>query len=929
MTRAEPAGWDTGVPQRYLLDRGWRFHPGELDSPLPNTHTAAYMNHKSGYARGAAGRGFDDSDWRTVDLPHDWSIQHPRDPSHHVDASFLPRGIGWYRRHFRLDPADADRRVAIEFDGVATHCTVWVNGHLLHRNFGGYTPFVVDFTDVARFGDQHNTVAVRVDATYVEGWWYEGAGIYRHVWLIRSAPVHFRDDGVAVRPLRTAPGRWEVQIHAEVGSIADARFTGMIEATIDDAAGRQIGAATAAVECGARSSAVVVATIGVDRPGLWSPETPVLYRARCRLVAPGGEPVDVFEASVGFRTLRFDPDSGFFLNDVRTPLLGTCNHQDHAGVGVALPDSLHTFRIRRLRDMGCNAYRCSHHPPARELLEACDRLGMMVMDESRTFDSSPIALQQLEAMVRRDRNHPSVILWSLCNEESIQTSPQSFRIARTMASRVRELDPTRPVTAAVSGGLLNDGCIGDALDVMGINYQLHLHDQYHAKFPQRPVFAAETNSVISTRGQIADDADRCAFADDDTRLLAWSASARTTWRHVKERPWLAGLFIWTGFDYRGEPSPLHWPCVNSHFGLLDLCGFEKNGFWRHKAYFTTEPMIHLSTHWTWPGREAEEIPVTAISNGEEAELFLNGRSLGRRAVDAVEFATWAVRYEPGTLRAVAYRGGAVAAEHVVETAGETAGLALTRMDDQIIRADGAYTVPVAVAAIDTAGRFVPTADRIVQFSITGPGRILGVGNGDPASHESDRATSRRLFNGLAQVLVQTTRAAGAIRLFAAAEGVPPASLELLAVPIEPSPEAPPAEVRWFIVDWRRSPVSTDRPDPTQSIEASDMNTWERVQLTPTSHATHDRGFAMLRAPLKLPRVIARKGGELVFDAVAGQVEVYLDARRVADADRSTPGSLRVPLPPDQPPAAITVLIRSTDAPAGVVGAVAVIGVSDR
>lgn len=916
------------MPQRFLLDRGWRFHAGDVESPLPNTHTAAYMNHKSGYARGAAGRSFDDSDWRTLDLPHDWSIEHPRDPSHHVDSSFLPRGIGWYRRHFRLDPAEAGRRVAIEFDGVSTHCTVWVNGHLMHRNFGGYTPFTVDFTDVARYGDQHNTVAVRVDATYVEGWWYEGAGIYRHAWLIRSAPIHFRDDGVAVRPARVGGDRWEVRVEAEVASVAYEPFAGTVEFAIEEPSGRQIAAATAAVECDGRCGAVASATMAVDRPGLWSADSPVLYRARCRLANRGGDEVDTFDAAFGFRTLRFDADAGFFLNDVRTPLLGTCNHQDHAGVGVALPDSLHAFRIRKLREMGCNAYRCSHHPPARELLDACDRLGMLVMDESRTFDSSPVALGQLEAMVRRDRNHPSVVLWSLCNEESIQTSPQSLRIARAMAERVRAMDPTRPITAAVSGGVLNDGCIGDALDVMGVNYQLHLHDPYHAKFPKKPVFAAETNSVISTRGEAADDAGRCVFADDDTRLLAWSASARATWRHVRERPWLAGLFIWTGFDYRGEPSPLHWPCVNSHFGLLDLCGFEKNGFWRHKAYFTAEPFVRLATHWTWPGREGQQIAVTAMSNCDEAELFLNDRSLGRRAVDPVEFATWPVAYEPGTLRAVAYREGAPAAEHSVATAGETAGLRLWVMDEGPAPADGEHVVPVAVMAIDTAGRFVPASGERMEFAISGPGRILGVGNGDPAGHEPDLATGRSLFNGLAQVLVQATREAGEITVTATAGRLPPAVLTLRSHVVTPRPEVPPAEVRWFIVDWRRSPLSTDRPDPAQAIAANDMNTWERVQLTPTSHATHDRGFAMVRAPLKLPKAIARKGGELAFDAVVGRVEVYLDAQRVAAIDRPTPGPLRVPLPPDQPPATITVLTESVTAPAGVVGAAAVAGLAE-
>jgi beta-galactosidase len=771
----------TSARQTLRLDPGWLFHHGDIDAPLPtDKHLAAYMANKAGYARGAAKPSFDDSSWQTVDLPHDWSVEGPFDQKNYLSNGFLPRGVAWYRRHFKLDESDRGKYLAIQFDGVATHCTVWVNGHLLHRNFCGYTPFTIDISDIARFGDDVNTVAVRVDATTLAGWWYEGAGIYRHVWLIKSDPLHIQK--IFVDPQKAHP-KWVVPIQTTIrnSSLSDSvcRIVQRLAGATDEQA----------VKIAARSSLVVHQSLTIQQPTLWSVDEPNLHELQTTL-RDDAHTCDHMVTTVGFRTMRFDPEAGFFLNDQPLKLKGTCNHQDHAGVGVAVPASLHEFRIRRLKEMGCNAYRSAHNPPAPDLLDACDRLGMLVIDENRNFGSSPEHLSQLRSMVLRDRNHPSVIMWSICNEEAIQGTPVAANITRSMQAEVKQLDPSRPVTAAVSGGILNDDGIANVIEVCGINYQLPLHDQYHAKHPRTPLYAAETHCVLSTRGVYTSSPERHVLAMNDLELPPWGTTARQTWRFVSARPFIAGIFLWTGFDYRGEPTPFGWPCVSSQFGMMDACGFPKDGFYLHKAFFdpTGAPFVHLSPHWNWQGKEDQPIEVVAYTNCDSVELFLNEESLGRLKVDSIEMARWQVRYRPGVCRAVAYRGNERVAEARVETTGKSVALGL-QTDAISIPADGEFALPISVFAVDDKSGRVPTANDTVSFEISGA-TIIGAGNGDPTSHEPDKAMSRSLFNGLAQVIIRTTTEPGPIRLTATAPGLLPATLELTSVAAVVRPVVP-------------------------------------------------------------------------------------------------------------------------------------------
>ncbi|MGD0783736.1 MAG: glycoside hydrolase family 2 TIM barrel-domain containing protein, partial [Candidatus Aminicenantales bacterium] len=479
------------------------------------------------------------------------------------------------------------------------------------------------------------------------------------------------------------------------------------------------------------------------------------------------------------------------LNGARLPIQGFCNHQDHAGVGAALPDRLQYFRVARLKEMGANAYRTSHNPPTAELLDACDELGMLVMDETRLFSSSEAALNQLRRMIRRDRNHPSIILWSIGNEEDIQADPVGRRIAETMVRAVKALDTTRPTTYASNSGAFEG--INQAVDVRGFNYHLGEIDAYHAAHPGQPLFGSEIASTLTTRGEYADDKTRGYMASYDKSKPRWGELAKEWMEFYAARPWLAGAFVWTGFDYRGEPTPYVWPCISSHFGILDTCGFPKDLFWYYKSWWTNEAVLHLLPHWNWKGREGQKIEVWAFSNMDEIRLTLNGKDLGTKKIPRLGRAEWSVPYEPGRLEAAGFKNGREVLREAVETTGPPARLTLAA-DRSAIAADGRDMSIVAVGAVDTQGRPVPIAADEVSFDISGPGRIIGVGNGDPSSHEPDVYLpgppakaggkpapphwTRRLFNGLAQVLVQAGRSAGTLTLRASAPGLAPAALNI-------------------------------------------------------------------------------------------------------------------------------------------------------
>lgn len=754
LSAAEPAR------ERLLMDPGWRFAVGspEVGSgvAIPAGMSVDLTNSfgafaKAGSVGGPAAGGFDDFGWRQVDLPHDWAVEMPfsekADNGHGsktVGPQFPAASVAWYRRGFTIPAEDAGRRIAIEFDGVFRDAEFYCNGHYLGRNFSGYAPTSFDLSPYLNYGGT-NAIAVKVNATSFEGWFYEGAGIYRHVWLVKTAPVHIPQWGTYVTS--SVEGDPQHPTAATVLARTTVRNDGDVPATVTvptrllDAEGKEVAAGTsAAVTLAPGEEQEVAVTLAVAQPNLWSLATPYRYQVESRVVVGAAES-DRYLTPIGIRTIRWDADQGFFLNGVRTFLKGTCNHQDHAGVGVALPDRVNEWRIEKLIEMGCNAYRASHNPPTPELLDACDRLGMLVMDETRTVGASPEALSQLERLMRRDRNHPSVVIWSLGNEEmAIQKSETGARIITPMQRLAKRLDPTRPTTIAMNG-YWGSG-FSAVVDVQGCNY-LKLgggFDAFHKRFPTQPMVGSEEASHTTTRGiYVQEDAKSYCHADETkAKFPGWASGAEAWIKHYAERPFVAGSFVWTGFDYRGEPTPYgKWPSISSHFGIMDLCGFPKDVYFYYQAQWTAKPVLHLLPHWNWPEQVGKPVEVRCDGNAEEVELFLNGVSQGRKPMPKLGHLEWTVTYQPGVLEAKGFTGGTQVSTTKVETTTAPAAVRL-EADRTALAADGEDVAMVTVAVTDAQGRIVPTAGNNVRFSLTGPGRILGVGNGDPTCHEPDQ-----------------------------------------------------------------------------------------------------------------------------------------------------------------------------------------------
>jgi beta-galactosidase len=760
--------------ERASFDAGWRFafgHPSDAKKDF--AHGTGYFSYaaKAGYGDGPADPKFDATAWRLLDLPHDWAVEAPFDGrgshSHGYKAigrNFPERSVGWYRKTFAVPATDLGRRISLEFDGVFRDSVVWVNGFYLGRQPSGYVDFRYDLTDYLNYGGE-NVITVRADVTMEEGWFYEGAGIYRHVWLTKTAPLHVAPHGTFVSSeIREAAADITARTTLTNDGATAAAFE--IEQTILAPDGRTVAHATLpALTLASGDTREFPALLAVAQPQLWSVETPALHRL-VTVVRSGGAIVDREETRFGIRTIRFDPDAGFFLNGRRVELKGTNNHQDHAGVGVAVPDALWEYKIRQLQAMGSNAWRCAHHPPAPELLDACDRLGMLVIDETRLMGSSPEQLGPVEAMIRRDRNHPSVILWSLGNEEwRIEGNILGARITTSMQAFAQRLDPTRRMTVAISGGW---GGTSTTVDVVGYNYISQSNpDEQHKKFPLQPGVGTEETTTQGTRGIYFDD--KPASHLGPQKKGDSGANCEVGWQYYAARPFLAGLFFWTGFDYRGESTPFGFPAVSSQYGLMDTCGFPKDSYYYLQAWWSDQPVLHLAPHWNWPGREGQVMDVACYSNHEAVELLLNGVSLGKKAMPRNGHLEWPVTYQPGALEARGYRGGQVVATTRVETTGAPARLTLTP-DRTVLKADGRDVAVFSVSVVDDKGRPVPTAGNFVRFTVTG-GRILGVGNGDPACHEPDQAEARSLFNGYAQVIVQAGAQPGPLVLTARSDGL--------------------------------------------------------------------------------------------------------------------------------------------------------------
>lgn len=884
----------------FVMDMDWRFRREDTvtEEQRAQEHKVAYNKVKTGNIPGPASkRAFDDSTWEQVNLPHDYIRETALSPDASRSQGYHVLYDGWYRKTFKVEPSLKGKHAMLVFEGISTSSVIYLNGSVMERSYSLYSEIAVDVTDRLYF-DRINTLAVFARGSDVEGWWYEGAGIYRHVKLYIKELLHIDHNGLWAKPVLcdAAENRWEVELETTLQNSGYEAASGAVLARLYD--GEQlVSEATVGCACDADTQTAVACKLNIETPVRWDVDNPKLYTLKVELLQ-NGEVIDCDSTRIGFRTFSIDADKGFFLNERPLKIKGTCNHQDHAGVGVAVPDSIQYYRVRRLKEMGCNAYRCAHNPHSREILDACDELGLIVMDENRTFETRPDAIKNLEMLIRRDRNHPSVIFYSLFNEEPLQNSSEGRAIYKRLKSRVLKLDDTRLLTGAINDMIHPNGA-GMEMDVLGRNYGASTVETIHGQYPAKPIIGAENNSAVTTRGCYRTDRDAHVLNNYDEEKVSWGATIRENWKIVRSQEFFSGIFAWTGFDYRGEPTPFLWPSHSSEFGILDTCGFPKDAYYFTQAVFMEKPMLHILPHWNWtPG---ETIRVMTVTNCDEVELFLNGISLGRRDSDPCEQNEWQVLFRPGTLAAVAYRGGEAVAFAEQKTAGAPVQIKLTP-DRSAIGNAGQDTVPVRVSVVDVNGIEVPTADHLIYFEVEGDGFVAGVGNGDPNSLEADHLPMRKLYCGLCQVLITAKVHAKQLKLIAKAEGLDSAEV-VFDVQASPIPDYIYFQPNLAVTGIQASVTDcAERPDPGHVYSGDDNNSLAPIVLenslfdnfAPNGFHT---GWREYRIPINLfDNWPEDKVPALEIASVACErAEFYIDGQLFFEAEPAYKSSMTVPL----------------------------------
>lgn len=777
------------------FDQGWKFALGDASSHQADFgHGTEYFNYLTKAAsihnEGPYALKFDDSAWQDVRLPHDWVTQLPYDPtaSHShgyrtVGYKWPQNSVGWYRKEFTVDASLEGQYVELQFDGIFRDAEVWVNGFYMGREHSGYVTQVYDISDYLNYGGR-NLVCVRADASLEEGWFYEGAGIYRNTWLRTTDALHVATHGTFAYTDLCGPNydRCTMTVETEVQNSSLGPKSVTVGQQLLDAEGQVVAECKGDLTLLAKQTLPLKQTMAVSHPQLWDTERPYLYTLRTQVRDAKGQVLDEYLTTTGIREVRFEAETGFWLNGRNVKLHGVNMHQDMAGVGSAIPDALQDYIVERLKSLGCNAYRASHNPMTPAMLDACDRAGLLVIDENRLSGVNREHLDLLGRMIRRDRNHPCVILWSDGNEEwGLENTIQGTRVAASMREYTHRLDPTRPVTMANAGGTE----LIKGLEVVGYNYIVQNDvEGRHRQHPEWKIVGTEETTACGTRGIYYDDRKNGHMASMNRTDSTYENIIERGWHFYHDTPWAAGIFYWTGFDYRGEPNPLGFPAVGSEFGILDYCGFEKDEAWYLRSWWTDETVLHIFPHWNLKGHEGEEVSIWAYSNCDEVELTVNGRSLGRKPMPRDGHLTWTATYQPGTVKAVGYRNGRRVATRVLQTTGEATQLSLQPHRQQL-QADGRDVSVVRIELQDRKGRFVPDACQQLTLKLDGPGRILGVGNGDPTfkgkEHPAElecKAYDVPSFNGLAMVIVQAADEAGSVTLTVEGEGVKPVTLTI-------------------------------------------------------------------------------------------------------------------------------------------------------
>ena len=783
------AGQAQNVRETIRLDKDWKFALGHAGDPKKDFGCGTeYFNYltkaNSIHNEGPYSAKFDDSAWQEVQVPHDWvtTLPYAKEASHShgyktVGYKYPDTSIGWYRKTINIPANDLGKRLMLRFDGIFRNARVWFNGFYMGTEPSGYATQLYDITPYIKYGED-NLICVRADATLEEGWFYEGAGIYRDVWLEKSAEVSVAPFGTFVyAELKEPYTEAKLKIETEVSNSSLKPQLCEVTQRLLDADGNEI-ASSASTTLGLKSKETVTTkqSISITSPHLWSTADPYLYKVETT-ISQNGKIVDVYTTNTGIRDIAFSSEQGFLLNGKPMKLKGVNMHQDHAGVGSAIPDALQAWRIKQLKAFGCNAYRASHNPMTPALLDICDREGILVINENRLMGINEEHLRLLERMIKRDRNHPSVIMWSDGNEEwGLENTIQGTRLAEAMREYTKLYDPTRPSTVANAGGTE----LIKGLDVVGFNYIVQNDvDNRKKANPSWKIVGTEETSGCGTRGWYFDTPEYPGrmISINRTDKPGVENVIERGWKFYDERPWAAGLFYWTGFDYRGEPNPLEYPATDSEFGILDYCGFWKDEAWYLKSWWTDEPTLHIFPHWNLQGHEGEEVELWAYSNCDEVELTVNGKKLGRQKMPKNGHLKWKATYQPGKVVATGYKNGKRILTEVIATT-KPAFKTVLKADRQTIDADGRDVAVITIEIQDKKGRIVPNACPMLKFNLEGDARIIGAGNGDPMYLGEDhpknpncKEFSIPAFNGLAQILVQSYDTPSTITLRCQSDGL--------------------------------------------------------------------------------------------------------------------------------------------------------------
>jgi len=808
--------WNAGISlaqnsprSRESFNQDWKF------IKYFNASTDAATNDKE--PAGLQLPSANDNSWRTLELPHDWAIEGPFNDTLENNTGLLPwKGIGWYRKHFTLKEADKDKRIYIDFDGAMAYSEVWVNGKYVGGWPYGYTSFRLDLTPYISFG-KDNLIAVRLDTKSWDSRWYPGAGLYRNVWLVKTSQLHISHNGIFCTTPEIKPERGIISVKAEVESHIGQPVAVTVKAAVyklntkGEAAAQPVAEFTSpSAMLPASGDHVFRLDVPVKDPALWNLDDPELYSVAVT-VMQGAEISDVCGTNFGFRSLNFTARDGFFLNGKKVPVNGVCNHHDLGALGAAFNTRAAERQLEILREMGCNAIRTSHNPPAPELLDLCDRMGFLVQDEAFDTWKTPKKRndynklfyawheEDLRAMVRRDRNHPSVFMWSTGNEVNDQNNPA---LSESLRAIIKSEDITRPVTVGCNWDESGTNGFQKTVDVFGINYRLYRYDPFFA-FKDNgnlPFHSTESASTVSSRGEYffpvaQGDLNKnlpgkgiFQISSYDLAYPAWASTPDQQWEMQDKHPGVFGEFVWTGFDYIGEPTPYggdltglrpgnrrydqakalldaqnvtEVPSRSSYFGILDLAGFKKDRFYLYQSKWMPElPMAHILPHWNWPERKGQVTPVHVYTSGDEAELFLNGKSLGKKKKGQYEYRLrWDdVVYQPGELKVVAYKNGVKWAEDKMATTEKASKLSVSS-DRPAVVADGSGLVFITVKIEDNNGLLVPRSSKLVNCSIEGPGKIVAVDNGDATSHDPFQASYRKAYNGMCLVIVKAEKGA--------------------------------------------------------------------------------------------------------------------------------------------------------------------------